>query len=274
MNGYILISRKIVESKIWDKPPLYLKLWMWLLCNAQYTEYKGLRRGQLWTTYDDIREALSWHVGSRKETPTKNEIYRILNFLRNPERDGERDAERDDERDRKQCVERDGKQGVERDGIITTKGTRGILVTICKYNDYQDPKTYERDGKQGVERDGNLSVERDSYPQGERDGERDPNETRPVTGQMKQIKIHNKQVVVDARAREEEQKVLSAYLTDSEWKKLDEKYDDLLELIDLVDDQVDSPSTIRKPYAYICKIAESKNWARKRKNLFDWARTI
>lgn len=84
-GGYINISRKIVESKIWEKPPLYVKVWLYLLVRAQHSEYKGLKRGQLRTSIPEIIEACSWKVGYRTEKPTKKQIFTILDWLRNPD---------------------------------------------------------------------------------------------------------------------------------------------------------------------------------------------
>lgn len=124
MSGYILESRTILDSAIWDKPPLYFKVWHYLLLKAQHVDYKGLKRGQLITSIPEIQEACSYHVGYRKITPSKKEIYGIVKFLRNPY--GGNDEGNN-----------------EKNMIVTTKVTHGLLVTICNYNVYQDPKNYE-----------------------------------------------------------------------------------------------------------------------------------
>lgn len=123
-GGYILISRKIIDSEIWDKPPLYAKVWLYLLACAQHKQYKGLRRGQLYITIPDLIEACSWRVGYRKEKPTKDQIFQIINWLRKPH-------EAVDEAYTKATM------------ITTTKATRGLLITIDNYCFYQDSKNYE-----------------------------------------------------------------------------------------------------------------------------------
>lgn len=123
MNGYILVSRKIVESEIWRKPPLYLKVWIWLLCRAQFQNYNNLERGQVFTSVKEIQEACYHYSGYRKERPTEKQIRTILNWLRNP------------------CGGVNGSN----DGspmVVTTGVTHGIVVTICNFNDYQDPNFY------------------------------------------------------------------------------------------------------------------------------------
>lgn len=134
MNGYILISRSIIESEIWRKPPLYLKVWIWLLINAQFKKYKDLDRGELVTSIEEIRQACAYYSGYRKEVPTKKQIYSILEWLRNPHgRDNGRDA--------------GGSM------VVTTAVTEGICVNICNFNKYQAPQNYGGDSGGNAGRD-------------------------------------------------------------------------------------------------------------------------
>ena len=123
-KGYILLSRKLLDNEIMAKPPLYLKVWIYLLTNAQHKDYKGLKRGQLFTSIPKIQEAMSYMVGYRKETPSYKQIRGVLDWLRFP------------------C---EGTTKDERRGsmIDITKGTHGMVVTIVNYDLYQDPKNYE-----------------------------------------------------------------------------------------------------------------------------------
>ena len=132
-GGYTLLSRRILESAIWSKPPLYLKVWIYLLSRAQHTDYKGLKRGQLWTSIPELQDAMSYKVGFRTEKPTKKQIWSALEWLRNPS--GNSDA-------RFPC-EQSVNETVMEPMIETTKGTHGILVNIVNYAVYQDPKNYE-----------------------------------------------------------------------------------------------------------------------------------
>ena len=133
MNGYILVSKGILESDIWKKPPMYMKVWIYLLTNANYKDYGSLKRGQLFTSIPDIQRACSYKVGYRTVEPTKKEIWGILEFLRNP-------YEGNNEGNAKEPM------------IVTTKVTHGMIVTICKYNDYQNPKHYEGNDEGNDER--------------------------------------------------------------------------------------------------------------------------
>ncbi len=124
MNGYILESRSILESAIWKKPPLYFKVWHYLLMKAQHADYKSLKRGQLFTSIDQIRESCSYYVGYRKVTPTRKEVFGVLEWLRNP-------------------CEGNNEGNNESPMIVTTKVTHGMVVSIVNYAVYQDPKSYE-----------------------------------------------------------------------------------------------------------------------------------
>ncbi len=123
-GGYILLSRKIIESEIWDKPPLYLKVWIYILSRVQYKSYKNLKRGEAIISIPEIIEACSHKVGYRIERPTKKQIFGILEWLR-----------RSDE------GVHEGNDGGHM--IVTTKVTHGMLLKVLNYNVYQDPKSYE-----------------------------------------------------------------------------------------------------------------------------------
>ena len=123
-GGYILLSRKIIESEIWNKPPLYLKVWVYILAKAQHKPYNNLERGQAFVSIPELIEVCSYKVGYRTEKPTKKQIYGILEWLRNPN-EGVNDG------------------NCEGNMIETTKVTHGMLVEVNNYNVYQDPKNYE-----------------------------------------------------------------------------------------------------------------------------------
>lgn len=123
-GGYILISRKIVESEIFSKPPLYLKVWIYLLTLAQHKDYKGLKRGQLRTSIPQIQSACAYYIGYRKVVPSKDQVFKIIDWLRHTH-------------------ESDMKESTKGTMITTTKATHGMLINIDKYCIYQDAKNYE-----------------------------------------------------------------------------------------------------------------------------------
>lgn len=133
-GGYIMISRNIVESEIWDKPPLYIKVWLYLLTRAQHSDYRKLKRGQLVTSIPEIIEACSWKVGFRTERPSKSQIFQVLDWLRKLDEAG-------DESNTSATM------------ITTTKATHGMLVNIENYDFYQTSKNYESNNDSNNEKD-------------------------------------------------------------------------------------------------------------------------
>ncbi|EPR42703.1 hypothetical protein dsx2_2620 [Desulfovibrio sp. X2] len=120
-GGYILKARKTLESELMDKPPLYSKLWDWMLLRAEWRDGMKLKRGQFHTTIEEMRDAMSWHVGYRLIRPTIKEIRSAYEWF----------ARKSDEGQAKGTM------------IGITKGTRGMLITVYNYELYQDPKNYE-----------------------------------------------------------------------------------------------------------------------------------
>jgi hypothetical protein len=116
-GGYILQPRAIGESSIAKSPPCVRETWAYLLreANSSDTEYGGylVKRGQLFRNYREIREALSWTVGARIGRYSESQVKHTMNALRTAGR------------------------------IATRKYPRGILITICNYDYYQNPDNYE-----------------------------------------------------------------------------------------------------------------------------------
>jgi len=131
-GGCILLSRKIIESGIWSKPPLYLKVWIFILSKAQHKDYKLLKRGQLRISIPEIMEKCSWHIGYRKVTPSKDQIFQVLEWLREPNGNNYR---------KPYATSYEGGTGATM--ITTTRATQGLLVNIDNYEIYQNLKNYE-----------------------------------------------------------------------------------------------------------------------------------
>lgn len=124
-NGYILLSRELADSEIWQKPPYYLKIWVHLLLKANHAESrkgKRLGRGQCHVTLAELRKAVSYKRGYATLRPSIRQIWKAMAWLR------------------------------ENRMTVTTKVTRGLVVKICNYNRYQTPGNYEghNEGPTGV----------------------------------------------------------------------------------------------------------------------------
>lgn len=113
-GGYILQPRAIDQSSIAKSPPHVREIWMYILRRANHADCpeQRLRRGQLRTSYREILADLSWTVGYRKESYKKTQCEIAMRVLT-------------------------------REGMITTaKSTRGMVITVCKYDYYQNPNHY------------------------------------------------------------------------------------------------------------------------------------
>lgn len=112
-GGFILLSRKLLSSGIMQKPPLYMKLWIWMLLQASHSDHGSLKRGQFFTNIERMQNAMTYKVGYRTERPTVKEIRGVYDFL------------------------------TKGNAIVTMKVTHGMVITILNYDQYQDWRNYE-----------------------------------------------------------------------------------------------------------------------------------
>lgn len=117
-KGFILLARAIEDSEIAHFAPCTRELWILILRKASHKDSrcggKTIRRGQWWTDYATIQEALHWRVGFRRETYSRDQIKVAMKQLRSHLM------------------------------ATTRKTTRGLLITVCNYDIYQNPMNYER----------------------------------------------------------------------------------------------------------------------------------
>lgn len=118
-GGYLIKPRKIFDSEmLMDAPPLYWKMWDWMVGKANFRESEGVKRGQLFTSVEEMREAMSWKVGFRRERPTPGQI-------------------------------RSAYSAFKAEGMVEIqKTTRGLIITILKYDLYQNFENYEGVGQE------------------------------------------------------------------------------------------------------------------------------
>jgi hypothetical protein len=133
-GGYILVSRRLLTSGIMEKPPLYMKLWIWMLMQASHKDHGNLKRGQFFTTIERMRDAMVYKAGYRIVRPSRKQIRGAYDFLTKGHMIG------------------------------TTKVTRGLLITILNYDYYQSPENYERHNEGHNERStrGTLKTRKDN----------------------------------------------------------------------------------------------------------------
>ena len=114
-GGYILLARTIIDNPdvFQNCPPIRTQLWLWMLMEAFWRDGEMLKRGQLITSIDEMREAMSYKVGYRLETPTRDEI-------------------------------RSAYGAFARAGMIEVQKTmRGMVISVVNYDAYQTAENYK-----------------------------------------------------------------------------------------------------------------------------------
>lgn len=114
-GGYYLKARCIQDSEIAHAAPVVREIWDYLIKEANHApnDKLGLSRGSTVRRIADIQDALHWFVGYRKEVYSNDQCEKAMKWL--------------------------AKAGM----IEYTKTARGLRITVCKYDTYQDPKNYE-----------------------------------------------------------------------------------------------------------------------------------
>ena len=181
MEGYIKLSRRLLASDIWFKPPLYLKVWVYLLCQASHQDYGALRRGQLVTSIPKIQEALSYQAGFITKQPTYKEIRQVLDYMRGKQ---PIKSMHGNGWGKWQSSRQGTSQGTSEPMIIAKKIKDGMLVTIVKYSQYQEdgggkwPRETGADGRanpraNGISREGQNLI--DNKKDNKKDHKKYPN---------------------------------------------------------------------------------------------------
>ena len=126
-KGYVLAPRIFYESELGEKPPHFREIFHFLVSQAAHaklkTKYGILMRGQLFTSYVRILNGLKWYVGRRPESYKMHQIETAMKYYI-------------------------------KTGMITrTKTKRGMIITVCNYDYYQNPSNYENQTESQREND-------------------------------------------------------------------------------------------------------------------------
>lgn len=107
MEGYINLARQIIESEIWvNKPEKWLKIWLFLLLQANFKDNKQFKRGSFWTKYEIIQLNCN---------STRAQVDMCIRWLKSMKM------------------------------LTTQKTTRGFIISIVNYDKFQDNKYYKND---------------------------------------------------------------------------------------------------------------------------------
>jgi hypothetical protein len=122
----------MLKSGIMEKPPLHLKAWVWMLMQASFKEHGDLKRGQFFTSYQRMCDAMAYKVGYRTVKPTLKEMRGVTKTLT------------------KALM------------IGITKVIHGMVITILNYDYYQSLINYEghNEGQGKGHNEGTISTRR------------------------------------------------------------------------------------------------------------------
>ncbi len=132
-GGNFKMARKIYDSPIWLKPPLFLKVWIFILGKANHTgaekDGRTYKRGELITTYDQIIKGVSYIENKRRIFPTVKQIRVSLAWLES-----------------EKMILANPLQSLLSTGADPTAHTRayvGIKIVIVNYDTYQTEGNYK-----------------------------------------------------------------------------------------------------------------------------------
>ena len=112
MEGWIKLYRKIINSKIWEKPHLWRNLWVWIILMASHQD--GITpRGTFITTWQEMQRQMSYKQGYITKKPSIKSLQRI--------------AARLDEWSM----------------IVLTRVPNGIMIKVLNYGKYQGSENHE-----------------------------------------------------------------------------------------------------------------------------------
>lgn len=85
MNGAFIVSRSLFDSEVWFKSPLYRDIWLLLIGKASFRDVKDgdfvCHKGELYTTYAEIMEAVRFFQGHTKVKPSMQQVRDVLDWL-------------------------------------------------------------------------------------------------------------------------------------------------------------------------------------------------
>ena len=109
-GGYYIKARQINDSVIAHVAPHIRELWDWLLKNTRYADkkYMGfiIKKGQIFTQYNEIRDDLHWYQGYIKKYWSISQLKRGMYFL------------------------------IDEEMVTVEKKPRGILITLVNHSFY------------------------------------------------------------------------------------------------------------------------------------------
>ena len=111
-NGFTLWSRQTLESKIFYKPGDWFKIWFYIISKVNHADTELFKKGQGFFKYKWIAESCF---------VSEAQVEHCIRWLKSAEQ------------------------------IATQKTTRGVVITVLNYGDYQGSQKRKEDTKSGTE---------------------------------------------------------------------------------------------------------------------------
>ena len=234
-NGWIKLHRKIWDNPVVTKDADHLTLWIYLLTHATHERHKTLYGGKPITLKPG--QLITGRVKMAKATGiNQHKVDRVLKLFASEQQ------------------------------IEQQSSRYGSVISICKWNKYQIRE------QQSEQRVSNERATNEQQNEQLSEAEKQATAIGKGTHTKKSEQPPNRgnaQKVSTKQEEQEEQEIsssvkwLSDLLTNDEWDRLKRMYEDVPDLINYVDDLIVDPKEIKKPFKYICAVAEKKGWPRK-----------
>lgn len=190
-EGAFVTSRSLFKSEVWEKDPIYLKVWIWMLGRANHKDIKKgdfiYHRGEFSTWYGEISEALSYksYKNHKRFTLSKQQIRDIIDWFVNQGMIGKTPIAKPIS---PKLPKSSQSQGVEkaREGTYPKtppKTYLGLKIKIINYDTYQSLENYKNIPINGHKNTGGKKDENTGRTQVEHDNNNDRKRTN--TGRSK-----------------------------------------------------------------------------------------
>ena len=80
-KGFVCLNRSIMDTPLWEKPPYYLKIYLYLLMQASFADGNGFKRGESITCVQTLERICASGMGGSKTAPSRDAVRRALRYL-------------------------------------------------------------------------------------------------------------------------------------------------------------------------------------------------
>lgn len=80
-KGFVALPRKIMTLPIWQKPSYYIKIFLYLYLNANYTDDDNLKRGEVIVDLEELAKMCSSGRGGSSEIHAARDIRDAIKYI-------------------------------------------------------------------------------------------------------------------------------------------------------------------------------------------------